>query len=146
MSKRHRRPASPRFTLSQLEDHDWGPPTYDSHLVTTIHKLRYKPIGQFTVEDLRICLGQKMSVGILLPLALDQLERDPLVSGDYYEGDLLQNVVHCEDKWPRDPQTLGRLRAVLERAVALIPNCPDLAEFLQDKLLAQCRLALERLP
>ncbi len=27
-------------TLTQLEDDDWGPPRYDSHVVTECHRLQ----------------------------------------------------------------------------------------------------------
>ena len=146
MGKRHRRPAHPRFTLTQIEDHDWGPPTYDSHLVTKIHALRYKPIGEFSVEDLRICLGQKMSVDILLPLALEHVERDPLVSGDYYEGDLLQNVVHCMDCWPEDPQLRARLVGVLTRGLEVLATQPEwMSDVLNAKLSTELCVALEAL-
>jgi hypothetical protein len=145
MPKRLRRPADPRYTLTQLEEHDWGPPTYDSHLVTTIHALRYKPIGQFTVEDLRISLGQKMSVEILLPLALEQLELDPLVSGDFFEGDLLRNVVQCEEQWPCDAETLERIRMILRRAIEELATDPDLHDTaLGRELLAEFTMALGR--
>lgn len=132
-------------TLTQLERNDWGPPTYDSHLVTTIHALRYKPIDQFTVEDLRITLGQKMSVQFLLPLALERLELDPLVSGDFFEGDLLRNVVNCEDKWPRDAETLERIRAILRRAVERLAAAPDFDDTVLDReLFAEFSAAHER--
>jgi CDI immunity proteins len=45
-------------TLEQLENEVWGEPEFHSHLVLTCHSLRKKPIDQFTVEDLRIMLGQ----------------------------------------------------------------------------------------
>ena len=31
-------------TLTDLEGKDWGPPTYDSHLVTECHRLRHVPL------------------------------------------------------------------------------------------------------
>ena len=145
MGKRHRRPADPRYTLTQLEDHDWGAPTHDSSIARRLHALRNKPIGEFGVEDLRFAIGQEMSLAILLPLALDELERDPLVSGHHYEGDLLQMVLLCVDKWPRDRETLERLRLVLQRSIEDIPGCPHLIDKLKAELLAQCRLGLEHL-
>jgi CDI immunity proteins len=80
-------------TLEQLEDEDWGEPEYDSNLVQTIHKLRRKPIGEFTIEDLRVMLGQKVGMEQFIPLALDRLEADPFASGDFYPGDLLGAVM-----------------------------------------------------
>ena len=43
----------PEQTLPQLEDDDWGEPTYPSYVVTNSHQLRDKPLREFTAEDLR---------------------------------------------------------------------------------------------
>ena len=49
-------------TLQQLEGSDWGDPTYDSHLVTECHRLRRVPLREFTVEKLRIMIGQQIGL------------------------------------------------------------------------------------
>ena len=79
-------------TLEQLEGEDWGEPTYQSHVVINCHRLRRVPLQDFTIEDLRLMVGQKIGLEYLVPLALVRLECDPLVSGDYYKGDLLESV------------------------------------------------------
>src|SRR5262245_5178085 len=78
-------------TLTELEGEDWGPPTYDSHLVTTVHRLRHVPLKRFCIEDLRIVIGQKIGLPWLVPLALNHLEKHPFAAGDYYRGDLLKH-------------------------------------------------------
>jgi hypothetical protein len=78
--------------LDDIEGVDWGDPDYESHLVVTCHKLRKKPIAEFTAEDLRIMIGQDISTQILVPIALSRLSEDPLISGDLYDGDLLSVV------------------------------------------------------
>ena len=72
-----------RKTLTELEGKDWGPPNFDSHLVTTIHQVRHKPLEDFTVEDLRITIGQNIALQWLLPMAIERLRDDPFVEGDY---------------------------------------------------------------
>ena len=84
-------------TLTELEGNDWGDPTFDSCLVNTVHTLRHKPIGDFTIEDLRITIGQSVGLPHLIPLALAQLESEPLVEGDFHPGDLLLSVVSIDD-------------------------------------------------
>lgn len=64
-------------TLEALENDVWEPPEFASNLVTTLHRLRKKPLDQFTTEDLRIQIGQGLSLPYLMPLALDSLEIDP---------------------------------------------------------------------
>ena len=76
--------AWPDKTLTQLEGEDWGEPTYPSYVVTNSHRLRYKPLREFTAEDLRFMLTQQNSLPVLMPMALDVLEVDPFVGGDMY--------------------------------------------------------------
>jgi hypothetical protein len=45
-------------TIEQLEGQVWGESKYDSHVVTNSHRLRKKPIDQFSAEDLRFMIGQ----------------------------------------------------------------------------------------
>ncbi|MFI2652256.1 contact-dependent growth inhibition system immunity protein [Micromonospora fulviviridis] len=85
-------------TIEQLERSVWPDPGSDaSFLVTRCAHLRRKPLAEFTVEDLRMMLGQEIGVPALLPLAVQVLLRDPLVEGDYYPGDLLSNVLRLPD-------------------------------------------------
>jgi hypothetical protein len=61
-------------SLQELEGVDWGDPTDQSSLVTTCHRLRRRPLIQFTEEDLRIMIGQNISLPYLIPLAVERLE------------------------------------------------------------------------
>lgn len=68
-------------------------------------------IDDFTAEDLRIMIGQKIGLKFLVPLALKKLAEDPLASGDFFPGDLLQNVLRLgRDYWKDnfDPRTAAR--------------------------------------
>lgn len=82
-------------TLEQLENDVWGDSGYDSHLVATVHRLRRKPLGSLTNEDLRIMIGQNIGFNHLLPLAMKALRANPLASGDLYDGDLLAATINC---------------------------------------------------
>ncbi len=111
-------------TLQELEGEDWGEPPFPSHLVRTCHALRRKPLRDFTVEDLRIMIGQNISLNYLIPLAIEQLRRDPLVAGDFYPCDLLHAVLQVKSGfWQARPQ----LRTAVEEIVdQLIPFLEDL--------------------
>lgn len=111
-----------RLTLDQLDPPAWGEPDFDSGLVQTCHRLRRKPIGEFTVEDLRIMIGQKIGLRWLMPLALEVLERDPLAEGDFFPGDLLSSALRSPvEFWAEEPGLRSRLSAVLER----LDEAPD---------------------
>jgi len=47
-------------TLEELEGERWGEATYPSHLVNECHRLRTVPLRLFTIENLRIMLGQNI--------------------------------------------------------------------------------------
>jgi hypothetical protein len=113
-------------TLQQLERQDWGEPTFDSHLVTTCHRLRRKPLDEFTVEDLRIMIGQKISLFFLVPIALERLEVDPLAEGNYYAGDLLAAILAVNNEfWTARPDLLQGTRLIVRRAKELLSSQDD---------------------
>ena len=103
-------------TIQDVDGDDWGePPPEAGHLVRRCTQLRRKPLTDFTVEDLRIMLGQEMNVRILLPLAVDVLALDPLAEGDLYPGDLLWSVLRLpRSAWDGRPDLRDRLGVVLE--------------------------------
>ena len=98
-------------TLDQLENTDWGEPGYPSHLVITCHQLRKKPLKDFTVEDLRIMIGQNISPDILVPMAFEKLKQNILAEGDLFPGDLLKNVLSSDSSyWIENPRLHQKLR------------------------------------
>lgn len=127
MPKRRHTPAPIRpiveQTLDELEGVAWGEPKYDSYLVSTVHRLRRVPIGQFMIEDLRIVIGQQVGTEFLVPLALDRLELDPMAEGDFYEGDLLAAVLRIEsDFWTTHRHLVPRLLRVIDDAIKALPD------------------------
>lgn len=109
-------------TLDELDPPAWAAPTYESYLVATCHRLRRRPIGEFGVEDLRIMIGQKIGLRFLVPLALDVVERDALVAGDLYPGDLLNSLLRLgPDFWRVHADWRNRVEGVLAR-LAVVPT------------------------
>ncbi|UOX93392.1 contact-dependent growth inhibition system immunity protein [Amycolatopsis sp. FBCC-B4732] len=102
------------LSLEQLEGHTWDAPPADStRLVRTAHELRRKPVGDLGAEDLRLLLLQHVGIELLVPLALDFLERDPLAEGDCYPGALLVALLKVPpDHWR--PRELHRVSRVVE--------------------------------
>lgn len=132
-----------RESLEELEAADWGEPTYDSHLVTKVHRLRRKPLAEFTVEDLRIMIGQKVGLAFLVPLAIERLELEPLVAGDYYPGDLLQSVLRINRAfWVDHPSCFERVRQVVCQVRELIPSLEEVDRATIQDVLAVGRKSL----
>lgn len=124
-------------SLQQLERHDWGEPTFLSPLVVTCYALRRKPLRDFTVDDLRIMIGQNIGLDFLMPIAIEQLQRESLVAGDFYPGDLLEKVLKVQaDFWPAHPDLHGTVEGIVER---VRPFPDDLRQALQVFQQAQKR-------
>jgi hypothetical protein len=105
--------------LKSWSTHTGGGPTYDSYLVSTIHRLRRVPLRQFSVEDLRIMIGQNIGLQYLVPLALERLRRDPLAQGDFYPGDLLKIVLDADAEfWQNHPEWHKEVEEIAQRAKA----------------------------
>lgn len=116
-----------RKSLQEIERCDWGEPTFRSTLVETCHRLRRTPLEEFTAENFRMMIGQKISLPILIPLAVEWLEREPLASGDCYTGDLLAAVTTVpDDFWAGHADSLQRVRAILVRVRELLPALDDI--------------------
>jgi hypothetical protein len=113
-------------TIEEIEGDIWGEPGYSSHLVTAIHALRRKPLQEFTVEDIRITLGQNLSVPLLMPLALEKLAINPLAQGDFYPGDLLIAISRNDvSDMKLNDQGKQMLKAATERAIEMLDSAPS---------------------
>ncbi|NLR74397.1 contact-dependent growth inhibition system immunity protein [Leeia aquatica] len=117
----HKRRKQLTQTLTQLERQEWGPAQSSSSLTVSCHQLRHKPLGQMTVEDLRILIGQDIGLPYLMPLALDTLQNDPLAKGQHYPGDLLCAVLRASSafyqKYPAYRLAVRELAALACHAV-----------------------------
>lgn len=104
-------------SLQQLDGQDWGEQTYDSHLVTECYRLRRVPLSQFTVEDLRIMIGQHICLDYLMPLALEHLRADPFAEGAFYSGDSLLAVLRSgRDIWQQHPDWRDEIAGIAQRS------------------------------
>ena len=101
--------------LEQLEKEVWKNPGYDSYLATTIYSLRKKPLKDFSIEDLRIVIGQNMGLDHLIPIAIQRLSKNLLAEGHFYPGDLLQNVLDCDESyWTRNRKQWRTIKDLVE--------------------------------
>ena len=104
-------------SLQELENKDWGEANFDSHLVKECHRLRRVPLKEFSVEDLRIMIGQNIGLEYLLPLALDKLRQNPLAEGHFYPGDLLVSVLQTESSfWSAHPTLKTEAKQIADEA------------------------------
>jgi hypothetical protein len=52
------------------------------------------PLNDYTIENLRVMIGQGFGLPYLIPLAIEKLKEDIFAEGDLYPGDLLSNVLN----------------------------------------------------
>ena len=132
-----------RKSLQELEKCDWGEASYSSYLVGTCHQLRRKPLVEFTVEDLRIMIGQQISLPILVPLAVEALEINPLAEGDFYAGDLLSAVLKIQNTfWIDHPDSSQRMRVVVRNLREMMPSIAEADRSTVERLLQESAQSL----
>lgn len=114
--------------LENLEKDFWELQSFESHLLKTCYLLRKKPLKDFTIEDLRIMIGQNLGLKFLIPFALEKLRKNILSEGDYFQGDLLKAVVTSNKEfWNHEPKLSKELEAIiLENEEILNQNEPGL--------------------
>ena len=86
-------------TIENLEKNKWAAIDFDSHLVKRTQELRKIPISEFTIEDLRIMIGQQIGLEYLIPIALEILIEDLWAEADFYEGDVLNSVLKIDTEF-----------------------------------------------
>ena len=84
-------------TLNDLDPPAWPAPSPDdpTELVRRCNELRPTPLAEFDVEDLRMMVGQQISLRYLIPRAITSLEANPLAE-HMYPGDLLGAVLRVD--------------------------------------------------
>jgi hypothetical protein len=107
--------------LTQLEGVDWGAARSESYIARACHELRYKPLREMVAEDLRILVNQGIGLSFLMPLVIDLLDKDPLVQGMHYPGDLLCAALRAgDDFYTRYPQYRHELLKAVDAASLML--------------------------
>lgn len=117
-------PSQDHQSLDDIEGETWGPPPADATtLVATVHSLRRKPVGELTAADLRLLIGQRVGLDVVLPRALAVLRQSPLIEADLYPGDLLAAALHLPASyWREHSPLLQEVRSVLASVEKLPPQ------------------------
>jgi hypothetical protein len=119
---KHARPGS---SLYDLEGHDLPHAQRMSMLDVTLRRHRRTPIEQLGTEALRFLLEEEQAADILLRVAIDRLERDPFLGGDYHPGDLLVAVL------TRPAAVFLEHHELRSRAFLVAQDAEELLEFLE---------------
>ncbi len=71
-------------------------------------------------------MGQKVSLPLILELAVERLSPDPLIEGDHYPGDVLAALVRLDEKdWAGRNDLRTRLAELFRHAMNLSSEDAD---------------------
>jgi hypothetical protein len=105
-----------------LEKTNW-PLDDTTNLIRRVTSLRKVPLNEFTTEDLRLMIGQDVSLDYLIPVALELLEEYAFIEGDFYEGDLLIGVTRIDSQfWVDNPEYKNRIDQIISKNISEIRN------------------------
>ncbi|MEV6139194.1 contact-dependent growth inhibition system immunity protein [Nocardia sp. NPDC051990] len=113
--------AADQQSVEHIEGVGWPEPASDAtYVIRRVHQLRRIPVGELSVEDLRLMVSQSVGTVAILPRILDLLEEDPLAAGDFFPGDLLVATLRLRhDQWSSHVGLLDKARRVAQRVDAM---------------------------
>jgi hypothetical protein len=79
-------------SISELEKWKWNediPSADDSFVVRNFYRLHNIPIADYLLADIRFMIGQNTGLEFLVPIALNELQKNIFIEADLYPGDLL---------------------------------------------------------
>lgn len=94
-------------------------------LDVTLRRHRRTPIEQLGTEALRFLLEEEQAAEVILRVAIDRLELDPFLAGDYHPGDLLVAVL------TRPAAVFLEHHELRSRAFLVAQDAEELLEFLE---------------
>lgn len=96
-------------------------PDFHSHVVRRTNELHKVPLNEFSVEDMRIMIGQNFGLPYLVPLAIAKLRENALAEGDFYPGDLLVAITSIDPQfWVDNPNYERDVKEIVADNRALI--------------------------
>lgn len=121
-------------TLDAVDPPAWGPAPPDATpLIMRCHRLRTKPLRNFTDEDLGIMLRQQVALNHLVWPALARLRSASLLEDGDYPTDLLVGVLRVDPAyWERSPDYDLELHRLAEEARERFTLAPDVRELIES--------------
>jgi hypothetical protein len=101
--------------LEILENHYWGDlETAPTGLIKRCIELSRVPVCEFTLDNLRLMIGQQLGLSYLAPLALEKLGPYIFVSAALYEGDLLESMLRIDSSfWEKNKEYRAQLNSLV---------------------------------
>jgi hypothetical protein len=109
-------------SLENLEKRNIGfPEKGNTRLVNRVLQLRKIPLDEFTIEDIRLVIGQNEGLKYLVRMAIDVLKKNLFAEGDFYPGDLLKNVLTINSQfWIKNKELWFEIDKLINDKIDLI--------------------------
>lgn len=107
-------------SIAVLEGKRWPDPGVQaSHFHRRLYEAVTKPISELKPEELRLLIVQDVGIEFVLSLALDIIEKDPLIEVEHFRGDLLVAALGAS---PAAYRRLPEVRSRAEKVLQLVPT------------------------
>ena len=109
-------------SIEQLENDVWKKSIeFPSGLIINCHNYRKIPINELTIEQLRLLISQKIGLNYIIEFGINELGKNILAEGDFYEGDLLMAISSLPNVfWNENKTEFLRFKNIVERNSELI--------------------------
>ena len=121
-------------SLEELEKVEKQTYRRGNSMVSRSNKLRKIALKDLSAEDLCSMIVQNSSLKYLVPVAIEMMNKDPLIKGVSYEGDLMNAVLTVEKKfWIGDLHGyVPMMNVIIEKALKITKTHPaEYEEYMQ---------------
>jgi hypothetical protein len=92
-------------------------PPYATPLIEKCEAALETPLEELSLQQMRLLINQGFGLDLLMPTALDVLDRDPEISVTFFEGDLLRACLTAPPEfWIGRGELAARLAGIARRA------------------------------
>lgn len=125
------------MTIEQIENDYWPDYDFETSLIRKCHNLRKIEIDKLSTEDVRLLLGQNIGNKIIIPLALDILKINILAEGNYFQCDLLLNLLNSDTEfWKENKNTYNELVGLINKNIRKIQILDTTKEIKEEIFIA----------
>lgn len=121
-------------SVAQLENIDFSGSDFNSYVVKKSTEAVKKPIEKLSGEEIRLLIGQKIGLKYLIPIAIDIIEKNPLIEITFFEGDLLLELLRLSaEDWQNNNWDFIRFAKIVSENLETIKSCNEIPDKLIEK-------------
>ena len=111
------------LSLEGAENDIWGKPSFNSSVVINCRNARKIPMKDLTPENLRLLIGQKISLKYVIPLAIEMLEENIFCAGNFGTCDLLIQILKTDcGFWNENEELYYRMNEIMSEVSSAKEN------------------------